>query len=375
MKKFLAVVVASAIAVMALAGCGGNAQSEAESVASEAESVVESAASEAQSTVESAASAVESAVESVAEPAAEEPTKVALIFNSSMNDGGWNWDAYQGMEALAAEYNLAPSYQENVGDDTVQDVLRNYAAEGYPLIVDAEQYHCELMLDVCAEYPDTTFVCLNGYVSTDNMITLTGDMWQHLYVAGVAGAGLSETKKIGLITYSTDSNSALTMKAALAAGAKSYDPSCEIVHVATGSFSDLQKGIELSNSLLDQGCDVIVCNSGDCNPAVYQNVTEKGYYAIGCIVDHNHINADYMIGSAMMPSSGMLRLAVEGWLDGSNKGSSEVIVGGLKEGFEEFRWNENVKAKCDPAIVEAVDAAIAAVEAGEVVKEDIPDMP
>ena len=71
----------------------------------------------------------------------------------------------------------------------------------------------------------------------------------------------------------------------------------------------------------------------------------------------------------------MLRLAVEGWLDGSNKGSSEVIVGGLKEGFEEFRWNENVKAKCDPAIVEAVDAAIAAVEAGEVVKEDIPDMP
>ena len=376
MKKSLAAILASAVAVMALAGCGGNAQSQAESAASAIESTVESIASEVESAVESAQSQVESAVESVVESAeapADEPIKVALIFGSTMNDGGWNWSSYSAMEELAAKYNLAPSYQENVGDDTVQDVLRNYAAEGYPLIVDAEQYHCELMLDVCAEYPETTFVCLNAYVSTDNMIALTGDMWQHIYVAGVAGAGISQTKKIGLITYSSD-GAGLTIKVALEAGAKSYDPNIEVVHVATGSFSDLQKGIELSNSLLDQGCDVIMCNSGDCNPAVYQNVTEKGYYAIGCIVDHNAINEDYMIGSALLPPGDMLKIAVEGWLDGSNTGSPEIMVGGLKEGFEEFRWNENVKAKCDPAVVEAVDAAIASLEAGEVTADDIPGL-
>ena len=362
MKKFLAAALTAATVAAALAGCG-SAASTAESAASEAESVVESAASGAESTVESAA-------ESAADAAASgEQIKVALIFNSSMNDGGWNWDAYQGMEELAKQYNLAPSYQENVGDDTIVDVLRNYAAEGYPLIIDAEQYHCELMLDVCAEYPETTFVCLNGYVSCDNMIAMTGDMWQHLYVAGVAAAGISETKKIGLITYSTDSNSAVIMKTALTEGAKSYDPSAEIVHVATGSFTDLQKGIELSNSLMDQGCDVVVCNSGDCNPAVYQNVTEKGKYAIGCIVDHNAINADYMIGSAMMPSSGMLKTIVPAWLDGTMTGSSEIMVGGLKEGVEEFRWNENVKAKADPAVVAACDEAIEKIEAGEITIE------
>ena len=373
MKKFLAVLLSSAMVAAIFAGCG-KAQQQAESLVSELESQLDSAMSELDSEaaqLESDLSAAESEI--AAEQSAEQSTepagekiKVALIFNSSMSDGGWNWDAYQGMEKLAEEYNLDPSYQENVGDDTIQDVLRNYAAEGYPLIVDNEQYHGELLVEVAAEFPDTTFACINGYLGAPNVIALKGDMWQHVYVAGVAAAGVSETKKIGLITYSTDSPSATIMREALTAGAKSYDPDVEIIHVATGSFSDLQKGIELSNSLLDQGCDVIYCNSGDCNPSVYDNVISHQKYAIGQSVDWNYLSDEYMLGCCMMPSSNMLRMVVEGWLDGSLTGSEEVFVGGLKEGFEEWRWNEPVKAKLDPAIVAACDAAIEAIEAGEI---------
>ena len=369
MKKLLAVAVSAMTVAAILAGCGST-QQQAESLIAEAESQVTSAISDLQSELEQATSDTEpesESAESQAEPeASEEPIKVALIFNSSMSDGGWNWDAYQGMEQLAKEYNLAPSYQENVGDDTIQDVLRNYAAEGYPLIIDNEQYHGELLVEVAAEYPDVTFACINGYLGADNVIALKGDMWQHVYVAGVAAAGVSESKKIGLITYSTDSPSATIMREALTAGAKSYDPNCEIIHVATGSFSDLQKGIELSNSLMDQGCDVIYCNSGDCNPSVYDNVISKQKYAIGQSVDWNYLSDEYMLGCCMMPSSNMVRRVVEGWLNGTLTGSEEVMVGGLAEGFEEWRWNEPVKAKIDPAIVAACDAATEAIESGEI---------
>ena len=297
-----------------------------------------------------------------------EQLRVAWICDGVLTDGGWNTDGYEGMQALAEEYNLDVSYQENVPQTSVQDVLRNYASEGYDLVLSNEQYHCEPMVEVAQEFPDVTFGCVNGYVSTDNMIAVTGDLWQHNYLAGVMSGMVTESNKIGLITFSTDSDSALTYLAGYSAGAKSVNPDVEVVHVATGSFSDLAAGQELATSLIDQGCDVIYCNSGDCNQTVIELCIEKGVYTVSAIVNRNSMDDTYLLGSTVNLPSDMLRIIIEDYLAG-NHGSSTPVVGGIAEGIEDFVVNEALRDKLDPSVFEALDNARAAIAAGEVTVE------
>ena len=303
------------------------------------------------------AASTEEAAPTESTAAAGSGKKVAWICESSLTDGGWNEESFATIQELAKEYGFELSYQEDVSGTDVADVLRNYAASGYDLVISNEQYHAEDMAAIAPEFPEVTFGCVNGYVSADNMIAITGDMWQHIYLAGVMSGEATESNKIGLITYSTDSNSALTMLAAYKAGAESVNPEVEVVHVATGSFSDLAIGKEMAVSLIDQGCDVILCNSGDCNATVMETCIENEVYTVSAIVDRNNMSADYVLGSAMMPPSNMLRIMVGGFMDGSNTGSAEVQVLGLKEGAEEFRINPDIKGKFDQAVFDAIDEA------------------
>lgn len=304
-----------------------------------------------------------------AEPTAEPAFPVAIIFDGTITDGGWNQDGYNAIMELADEYNLDVSYQENVSSTDAADVIRNYANDGYKLIIDNEQYHCEIMAEIAPEFPDVTFACVNGYVSADNMISITGDMWQHIYLAGIISGAVTTSNKLGLITYSTNSNSALTMLAAYSAGAKYANPDAEVIHVATGSFSDLAIGKEMAISLIDQGCDVILCNSGDCNVTVMETCAEKSVYSIGSILDNNGVSADYVLGSAMLPPSNILRLMVEGYLNGSLTGSPDVKVLGIAEGIEEFRVNPTMKSKLDASVFTLLDQGTADIESGKVTIE------
>ncbi len=354
MKKSIFALALSALIVFALfAGCTDPGASSSEAAPASAETT--DAAEPAASTEES-------------EPEAAEPSlKVAWICESTLTDGGWNEDGFAEMQALADQYNFELSYQEDVTSTDVADVLRNYAASGYDLVLSNEQYHCEDMAAVAPEFPDVTFGCVNGYVSADNMIAITGDMWQHIYLAGIMAGEVTESNKLGLITYSTDSNSALTMLAAFGAGAKSINPDAEVIHVATGSFSDLAIGKEMGISLIDQGCDVILCNSGDCNATVMETCIDNGVSTISAIVDRNDMSAEYVLGSAMLPPSNILRAMVNGYMDGTLTGSADVQVMGLKEGVEEFRVNPDLAV--DQAVLDAIEEAKTGIEDGSITVE------
>lgn len=295
--------------------------------------------------------------------------RVAWICDGVLTDGGWNTDGYEGMQKLAEEYNLDVSYQENVPQTDVADVLRNYASEGYDMVLSNEQYHCEPMVEVAADFPDVTFGCVNAYVSAENMIAFSGTLWQHNYLAGVMAGKVTKSNKLGLITFSTDSDSALTYLSSFRTGAQSVNPDVEVIHVATGSFSDLAAGKEMATSLIDQGCDVVYCNSGDCNATVMELCIERGVYTISAIVDRNSMSDEYVLGSTVNLPSTQLRLMVEGKLNGTHTGNVTPIVGGIEEGIENFLVNDSLRDKLDPSVFEAIDKATAEIIAGNVTVE------
>ena len=360
MKKKLALVLSVMLCLALLGGCGKTA---AESSAGSSGGETSAGKSEAD---ESTSDKSETAGKTEDQKAGSD-LRVAWICDGQLTDGGWNEEGFATFNALADEYGFELSYQEAVSSTEVVDVLRNYGAGGYDLVISNYQFHCEDMASIAPEFPDVTFACVNGYVSTDNMIAITGDMWQHIYLSGIMAGAVTKTNKLGLITYSTDSDSAVTMRVAWEAGAKSINPDIELVHVATGSFSDLAIGKEMAISLIDQGCDVIMANSGDCNATVMEVCIENGVYTISSLADRNYMDPDYVLGSALLPSSNLTRLIVDGFIDGSMTGSSDVVVLGIAEGAEEYRVNPDIQI--DQSVRDALDQATEDIISGKVVLE------
>ncbi|MPN56522.1 hypothetical protein SDC9_204212 [bioreactor metagenome] len=93
---------------------------------------------------------------------------------------------------------------------------------------------------------------------------------------------------------------------------------------------------------------------------------QRGVYSVGSIVDHNAVSEDYVLGSAMLPPSNILRIMVEGYLDGSLTGSPEVLVLGLKEGIEEFRVNPSMRDKLPASAFSLLEQATEDMIAGEI---------
>lgn len=352
MKKKLALAMSLVLVMSTVIGCGSSAAS-------------------------SAAPSLDSAAPAESTDNGEEPSgtdysdeKIAVIFNSTVVDGGYNEGVYNHMKELATTYGFELSYQENVGDTEINDVLRNYASDGYGLILDAEQYHCEQIAEIAPEFPDTKFGCINGYVAcAPNFMSVASDMWQHVYLAGVMSGEVTKSNKIGLITYSTNSDSALTMLAAFQGGASQVNPDCEVIHVATGSFSDLAAGKEMATSLVSQGCDVILCNSGDCNPSVIEYCIEQGVYSVSAITDRNDFDEKYVLGSTVTFNDKMVDMIVLGYLDDTFDESGNVFVGGLNEGIEEFVINPTVMDDFDQSIFDKIEEIKGKVASGEITIE------
>ena len=357
MKKALAFVMSLTLMAAMLTGCGSAASS------SEAPAPAESSVAE-----ESKEEAAESSEEAGAADYSNE--KIAVIFNSVIVDGGYNEGIFNHMNDLQKQYGFQLSYQENVGDTEINDVLRNYASDGYGLILDAEQYHCEQIAEIAPEFPDTKFGCINGYVAcAPNFMSVASDMWQHVYLGGVMSGMVTKSNKIGLITFSTNSDSALTMLAAYSEGAKAGNPDCEVIHVATGSFSDLAAGKEMAASLVSQGCDVILCNSGDCNPAVIEYCIEQGVYSVSAITNRNDFDEKYVLGSTVTNNNAMVDMIVLGYLEGGFDETGSVYVGGLNEGIEEFVINPTVMDDYPQEVFDKIDEIKGKIESGEITVE------
>ncbi|MEL7609843.1 MAG: BMP family protein [Bacillota bacterium] len=305
------------------------------------------------------------------QPTPEAPkVRVAVIFGGPITDLGWNQDSYETLMKLQTEYNLDVSFQENVSAGDAKDVIRNYASEGYNLVVSSEQYHTEAMAEAAKEFPDVTFGLVNGYMGGDNLISITGTNWQASYLAGVLAGYATESGKIGILT-ATESPTAKRMANAYAEGAKITNPDVEMIHAFVGSFNDVVKGKELVASMIEQGVDVLYSQSGAVNAGAVEACKEAGIKAIGAIVDMSSLAPDTVLASAMLPPGNILRMIVEGYLDGSMKGSPNVLVYGLKEGVEELRFNEQLKSTIPQDVLTAIDKARQDVIDGVVVIPEV----
>jgi basic membrane protein A len=315
-----------------LAGCGSEATVEpaeepAEAVAEEPaeEEMAEEPAAEVEETAE------EPAEEEMAEePAEAAPLKVAMVFPGTISDQGFNQAGYYGLLDIEEKLGAEIAYSENTPVAEYEQVYREFANQGYDVIIGHGAEFGDVALAVAPEYPDIEFIVdSNPDVSAENVAGITGKTWQAAYLLGALAASMSETGKIGGIA-GFDFPIIVSQMEAYRLGAQSVNPDIEVTNIYIGSFEDVATAKEAAFAQIDAGADVIFHIADAAGIGVIQAAEERGVYAIGWGLDQHDVAPDTVLSSLISSGGELIFQDVQKIVDGTWTG--EVRLYGLDTG-------------------------------------------
>lgn len=187
--------------------------------------------------------------------------KVALLAPGLTNDGAWNQVAREAVERLEQEGRIDADIREKMSDPaTSEPVMREYAAKGYDLIIGHGVELMDPALKLAKEFPNVNFTLHGGpdalQMTTDNIEAWTFDFGQQGYLAGYLAGKVKDIKNIGMVS-GPQLPFIVTIHSGFKAGLKDSDPSRTWKEVYTGSFDDVQKAVEATTGLIDQGAQLI----------------------------------------------------------------------------------------------------------------------
>jgi basic membrane protein A len=244
------------------------------------------------------------------------PVKVALVMPGSIADQGYNAAAYAGLMAIEENLGAEVAYTEMVPIAEYEEAFRNYAAEGYDIVLGHGFEFGDPIEVVAPEFPDTSFLVVNGIVAGDNYASLLHQNHETAYVCGYIAARMSETGKlaaIGGFAYPV----IVEQLEAYRLGAESVDPSIEVTIAYLDTWDDIALGKEAALAQISAGADCIFHVADAAGIGVIQACDEEGVRAIGFAYDQNELAPDTVITSTIIDYPQMMTQAVTDIQDGS----------------------------------------------------------
>ncbi len=191
--------------------------------------------------------------------------RVALVAPSATNDLAFTqsmYDALIRIQEERGEENFEIAFSENmfVVDDAAA-AIRDYASEGYDLVIAHGSQYGSSLVEIAPDFPDTSFAWGTTRETFEdqgitNVYAYTGSTNEGGYVTGVIAAMMTESGIVGLIGPIEVGDAKLSM-AGFAKGVEDTDPSVEVLQAWTGSFSDVALGSEAAQTQMDAGADVL----------------------------------------------------------------------------------------------------------------------
>jgi len=217
-------------------------------------------------------------------PPAAKKLKVAFVYPSPHNDGGWSQAEEAGRLYLQQnDPNVETIYSESVPEGSqAEKTFRDYASAGYDLIFGVSFGYMDAMVNAAKDNPTVKFMHSAGYKRSDNLGTYFGRIEQSFYLSGLIAGKMTKTNKIGFVLPFSISQ-CIRQADCLTVGAREVNPKATVTVVYTNVWFDPIKEGDSAKALLNQGCDVIV--TGSDTPAPLDAAFKAGKYGIGYETD------------------------------------------------------------------------------------------
>ena len=220
----------------------------------------------------------------------------ALIYDlGGKFDKSFNEAAFNGASRWAEETGGSFKDIELQSEAQREQALRRFAEAGFNPIVTTGFSMSTPIASVAADYPDTRFVTIDGYVDPEehpNVKSILFAEHQGSYLVGMLAAMASETDTVSFVG-GMDIPLIRKFACGYAQGVKAVNPDATVISNMTGTtpaaWNDPVKGSELTKAQISQGSDVVFAAAGGTGLGVLQTAADEGILSIGVDSNQNYL--------------------------------------------------------------------------------------
>lgn len=222
--------------------------------------------------------------------ASAEPLKVAAVFETPIEEPWVNQihvALLQAQKELGVEY----TWSESVKSADFERVMRDYAEQGYGLIM-GDSFGAERIARRAArDYPKVAFVFGSGIGPAEPNFGVF-DNWIHepAYLSGMIAGKMTKTNILGVVA-AMPIPEVNRLSNAFCAGAKAANKAAKCRYSFIGSFFDPPKAKEAALAQIEAGVDVIYAERF----GVIEAAVEKNVLAISNMSDQAKLGPDHVI--------------------------------------------------------------------------------
>jgi simple sugar transport system substrate-binding protein len=290
---------------------------------------------------------------------------VGVIYVGPRDDFGYNQAQAEAAAMIKKMPNVKVVEEEKVPETVaVQKSMEAMINQDKASLIFATSfgYFDPHMLRIAEKYPNVRFAHCGGLWTEGKHPKNTGSYFGYIdgaqYVAGVVAGHMSKRKKLGFIAAKPIPQVLRNINA-FTLGARSVDPSITTQVIFTGDWSLPVKEAEATNSLVDQGVDVVTCHV-DGPKVVIETAEKRGIMSSGYHASQAKLAPKGYLTGAEWDWSTPYKLLIAAAAEG--KPMPNFVRGGMKEGFVKMSpYGASVSAKAK----EAGDKARAALVKGD----------
>ena len=291
------------------------------------------------------------------------PFKVGLLTPGSINDGGWNAIAYEGLQKIKTDLGAEVAHQETKTPPEFIEGFRSFGEKGFDLAFGHGFEYQEAAKQAGSQYPKTVFITSSGNTVAPNVSPMRFQIEEVTYLLGVIAARESKTGKAGLVGGINLPSIASSFQA-FKAGAQSVNPKFEVKEIYTGNFDDLGAAKVATLSLINAGCDFIFHQANEAGRGVFQACSERKVRCFGANKNQTELAPDVIVASAVVDiPAAFLEMAKIVKEKRFKPGAQHF---GLNEGTIRLEWNDALKPSISAATVTEVDRLLQDIKSGKV---------
>jgi basic membrane protein A len=294
----------------------------------------------------------------------------AIIFDlGGKFDRSFNEAAFTGAERWAEETGGTYAEIELQTDAQREQAMRRLAEAGNNPIVMAGFSQATPLAEVAPDYPDTTFVIIDGVVDEPNVRSVIFSEHEGSYLVGMLAAMASETGTVGFVG-GMDIPLISAFACGYAQGVVAVNGDATVIANMTGTtpaaWNDPVRGGELTRGQIAQGADVVYAAAGGTGLGVLQVAADEGILSIGVDSNQNYLHP----GSVLTSMLKRVDVAVYDAFTTGPEVETGVHVFGLAEEGVGYALDEFNAELISEEMQAAVEEARAAIIAGELMVHD-----
>jgi len=206
---------------------------------------------------------------------------IGALYGGPITDAGYNQAMHEAVMAIKTNIDCVKIIEaENVPDEAgATTTMENMIQQKAGMIIATAFNHQYPALELSKKYPDVIFEHAGGWEMGDNFANFFGTPPDGWYMMGVAAGKMTQSNKLGFVAafplgWTSTFINAFTL------GAKSVNPDVQTIVAYTFAWGDRAKEADTTNSLINQGVDVITMHV-DSPSTVISTAESRGVYSIG----------------------------------------------------------------------------------------------